>query len=287
MWMPKIGLGIICALGLSAQQGEAAVISSLAVEGGTGCGIPVRLCYFGVPNSGSFEHAFGSGEHFMHYNASSDARGLFSDFSLFNFSSNSGALTLRSTDVFTITPIGLGGPAFVEVTARLRVSGRFGIEELGSGGSAFASARGIISATQPGVVGNIVVDGSNRDKSTGQINLLDPVFIIENPNVILWPELVLLVEVGRAFNLETTMETRLNYSGTSNNAIGGAAFSDSALISFDLPEGYFITSERGYIQGLQDAPEPDPGDVVAVPLPGTLPMLLTGLLLLGLRGRVR
>lgn len=40
---------------------------------------------------------------------------------------------------------------------------------------------------------------------------------------------------------------------------------------------------------LRDAPvpDPDPGDVSVVSLPGTLPMLLTGLLMLGLRGRPR
>jgi hypothetical protein len=107
-----------------------------------------------------------------------------------------------------------------------------------------------------------------------------------NVGVAFAPELDLRVIVGGSFNLLSVMSLSLGISGDSDRAIGGAAFGNSALISFDLPEGYFITSERGYSQGLPIDPV-DPADPSVIPLPAGGVLLLSAFGLMGWASRRR
>ena len=283
MRIRQICFGLVLALGLPGLQAGAATMTASGGPALGGCSNVV--CYLGPPTSGSLSTT--DGEAFMRYNASVNARGLFADFSVFGFASNSGELTLRSTDLFTVGQIKPGGPTTLDITARLRVTGRLGVGGIDKsrGWTATGSARAIIN-TPGGVPGGAVLDGSNTNDS---VNVDFTKLSAELPpeaGVTLTPWMLLRVEVGRAFELEKRLALNVGFNNASDSATGGAAFGQSALIEFDLPEGFFITSERGYSQGLPVDPT-DPIDPSVIPLPAGGLLLLSAFGLMGWASRYR
>jgi hypothetical protein len=280
--MRQICFGLVLALGLPGLQAGAATLSVFGGPVGGGCNN--FICYSGEPTSGTLRTT--SGEAFMNYNASVNARGMFADFSIFGFAANTGTLSLRSTDVFTVGQIRPGGPTTADITARLRLSGRFGVAELEGGGAA-ARARGRALFTAPrGVPGVTILEEDGKDMIV-RIDLLENA--VERPpevGVNIEPRMTLRVEVGRPFSLEKVIELNVGFSNASDDAVGGAAFGESALISFDLPEGYFITSQRGYSQGVPVDPT-DPTIPSVIPLPAGGVLLLSAFGLMGWASRYR
>ncbi|MGY6634867.1 MAG: PEP-CTERM sorting domain-containing protein [Alkalilacustris sp.] len=132
--------------------------------------------------------------------------------------------------------------------------------------------------TWRGVPGGAVLDGSNTNASDTVI--FADSFVPPPPvGVNLSPSIPLLVEVGRPFEPEKRPALNLNVS----NALKGAAFGVSALIEFDQPKGVFITSERGYSQGV-------PADLAnpsVIPLPASGVLVLLGFGLMGWASRRR
>ena len=288
MHVRQICFGLFLALGVPGLQAGAATMTASGGPPLGGCSNVV--CYLGPPTSGTLTTQAGepfNGAAFMDYNASVNARGMFADFSVFGFASNSGALTLRSSDVFTVGQIQPGGPTTLDITARLLVTGRLGVEGIDKTTDwiALGSARAIIN-TPRGVPGGAVLDGSNTNDS---VNVDFTKLSAELPpesGVTLTPWMLLRVEVGRAFELEKRLALDVGFNNASDSATGGAAFGDSALISFDLPEGFFITSERGYSQGLPADPA-DPTNPSVIPLPPGGVLLLSALGLMGWASRRR
>lgn len=283
MHVPQICFGLVLALGLPGLQAGAATMTASGGPPLGGCSNVV--CYSGPPTSGALSTT--DGDAFMRYNASVNARGLFADFSVFGFASNSGELTLRSTDLFTVGQIKPGGPTTLDITAQLLVTGRLGVEGIDktTGWTATGSARAIIN-TPRGVPGGAVLDGSNTNDS---VNVDFTKLSAELPpesGVTLTPWMLLRVEVGRAFELEKRLALDVGFNNASDGATGGAAFGNSALISFDLPEGFFITSQRGYSQGLPADPA-DPTNPSVIPLPPGGVLLLSALGLMGWASRRR
>lgn len=266
----QICFGLALSLGNPAFETDAATLTVFGGPVGGGCNN--FACYFGPPTSGTLNTTDGTS--FMSYNASVTGRGMFADFSIFGFNPNSGSLGLSSTDVFTINQIGPGGATTVDVTAKLRVSGTFGIANFGSpNGQASAQVRARFTAPR-GVPGVTILQENARDISVRPNVDKDQVVI--DVGVTLEPEITLRVDVGRSFGLETNLFLNLGFFAPSGNATGGAAFGESALISFDLPDGFSITSQRGYSQG-----------VPAIPLPAGGALLLSALGMIGWVSRRR
>ncbi|MGY6634461.1 MAG: hypothetical protein ACXIU8_12065 [Alkalilacustris sp.] len=278
MHVRQICFGAVLALGLPALQAGAATLQVFGGPVGGGCNN--FICYSGAPTSGTLRTTNATlngaaNTAFLNFNGSVTGSGLFAAFSLYGFPVNRGNLTLSSTDVFTIGEIRPGGPTTADITVRLRTSGQFGASNLGpSGQVATPSARGILALTGGAAT---VLDETRRDVIVRpDLNLGSAVV---NVGVVFAPELELRVVVGEAFTLSTSLSMAIGISGDSDRAIGGAAFGNSALISFDLPEGYFITSERGYSQGLSvDPVDPTNPPVITLPAGGALLLSAFGLM---------
>jgi hypothetical protein len=278
--MRQICFGLALALGLPGLQAGAATLQVFGGPVGGGCNNVI--CYSGAPTSGTLSTTGGAA--FMNYNASVTGRGLFADFSLFGFKSNRGNLGLRSTDRFTVNQIGPGGATTADITARLRVTGQFGVQDspVGEvlGGSAIARAFFSAPRNVPGVT---ILEEAGKDVRVNLDLLEDAVVLPPAVGVDIRPSMTLRVEVGRAFDLEKVLSLSMNFAGKTDDVTGGAAFGESALISFFLPEGFYITSERGYSQGLPA----DPADPPVIPLPAGGVLLLSALGLLGWASRRR
>lgn len=283
MRIRQICFGLVLALGLPALQASAA---TLQVFGGPPLGgCSNFVCYSGEPGSGSLVAFIGKDNQnpFISYNASVTNRGLFASFSLMNFSVNQGNLTLRSTDVFTIGTLNTGAPQTVDVTARMRITGQFGATDPQEVFSGSGRVRGILGASQPDLR-NVTLDRSGADVTISEDLVQDR--IVLSPGISFRPEIDLRVEVGRAFELQSTLSLNLGFQAKTDRATGGANFGNSALISFELPEGYFITSERGYSQGLP-VDTVDPADPSVIPLPAGGLLLLSALGFMGWASRRR
>jgi hypothetical protein len=282
--MRQICFGLVLALGLPGLQAGAATLQVFGGPVGGGCNN--FICYSGPPTSGTLRTT--SGEAFMTYAASVDQNGMYASFGLQGFNSNRGNLDLRSTDRFTVGQIGPGGATTVDITARLRVSGQFGARDGGPGGDilgglANASAQFTAPRNVPGVT---ILDESGIFERV-LIDLLDDeINVAPMIGVQLAPQMTLRVEVGRAFDLQKILSLSMNFASRTDEATGGASFGRSALISFDLPEGYFITSQRGYSQGVPVDPT-DPTDPSVIPLPAGGVLLLSAFGLMGWASRRR
>ncbi|WP_209425105.1 hypothetical protein [Pararhodobacter sp. SW119] len=289
MYFRQICTGLTVALGLAGQPGSADTITgptSRVVVTSSEC--PGQLCRDVFGDSAEIllwpvGNPTRSGA-FLSYDASSSAAGIFASAVVSNRARN-GTVTVYARDVFTLGTLDKTKPETLETTALLNVSGTAG-EGLGGDGSRFRLRSGI-SGVRPVAevsLGSLVGTSSIETTSVQLGGLLDGVIQPGVANLSQTPAQDITVTVGVPFQLKIFMELFHVLDWSSPASFVQSSFTNSARVGFDLPEGYFITSARGYSQGLPVAPPPAP--TAPIPLPAALPMLVAGLaLLFGLRRR--
>lgn len=215
-------------------------------------------------------------EPFLSYGASSSGLGMYASIDVRNQARN-GTVNHISRDVFTLGTIDPNKPDSIELTARLNVAGqsRTGGHSLSSTPASYVTVRSLLSnALTPGVGTINQGFGGGADETTriqlgGQINGIDQPLAA---NILQSLTSYLTLDVGVPFELRMQLDIAQVHGWSGTSSFVQSDFSNSALIGFDLPEGYFITSARGYSQGVTEE------NGISVPEPGSLALLGAGLL---------
>ena len=216
------------------------------------------------------------GEAFMTYIATSNALGIYAAANVTRFARN-GTVSITGRDVFTVGALDPAMPLMLDIQAVLAVSGLSFIGENADNSQARITSR--LSGALPTTTGfggsaftggtsettSVILGGRDGDTNRPNAQLITHRLVND-----------ITIEVGVPFQLQASLELVQILSWTTGGSFVESDFGNSALISFELPEGYFITSELGYSQGL-----------TVIPLPASGLLLLSAFGVMGSLARLR